>query len=152
MESFISTVDVDAPADQVWAILADYTRDPEWRSGVLEMRCEPEPPARVGAITHEVIRVAGRTYRNTGRIDSLDQGTRLEWHTTEGADANGSRTVRPLGGERCRVTLELNIVPHGINRLLAPMLRRTLASGLDRDLAALARLATDRRPIARSNV
>ena len=140
MEPIIETLDIDASAAAVWAVLADYARDPEWRADVSEMRPEPPGPAAVGTITHEVMKVGGRIYRNTGLVGRVDPGRRLEWRSTAGADAHGSRTVEPLDGERCRVTMELHVVPHGMNRVLAPVLRPMLVKGLRRDLQALATL------------
>ena len=103
----------------------------------LARRAEPAGPAAAGTVTHEVMTVGGRTYRNTGLVERVEPGRRLEWRTTAGADAHGSRTVEPLGEGRCRVTMELHVVPHGVNRVLAPVLRPMLVKGLRRDLVAL---------------
>jgi uncharacterized protein YndB with AHSA1/START domain len=140
MEPILETLDIDASAAAVWTVLADYARDPEWRADVSEMRPEPAGPAVDGTVTHEVMKVGGRTYRNTGLVERVDPGRRLEWRTTAGADAHGSRTVEPLGDHRCRVTMDLHVVPHGVNRVLAPVLRPILVKGLRRDLQALATL------------
>ena len=148
MEPFIETLDIDAPAAVVWAVLADYARDAEWRADVVEMWPEPSGPAAVGTVTHEVMRVGGRTYRNDGVIERVEPGRRLEWRTTAGADAHGARTVEPRGEGRCRVTMELHVVPRGVNRLLAPVLRPMLAKGLRRDLQALAALAASPAALA----
>lgn len=144
MESFVETLEIHSSAESVWDVIADYGRDPEWRTGVISMKTEPERTLAVGTITHEVIRVAGRTYRTTGRVDRVVDGATIAWHTTSGAEAHGTRTVRAIGRDRCEVTLELHVVPRGVNRLLAPVLRRMLASNLRRDLAALAALCAPR--------
>lgn len=142
MESFVETLEIHASAESVWDVIADYGRDPEWRTGVTSMTTEPDGPLAVGTITHEIIRVAGRTYRNTGRVDRVVDGASIAWHTTSGAEAHGTRSVRALGGDRCEVTLELHVVPRGVNRLLAPVLRRMLATNLRRDLTTLAALCS----------
>jgi hypothetical protein len=135
---------VDAPAAAVWAVVADYTRDAEWRTGVLEMRPEPAGEVRSGTTTHEVIRLGGRTYRNRGLVTRALPGARLEWRTTAGAQASGSRTVEARGDDRCEVTLELCVVPHGLERLLAPVLRRMLVRNLRGDLVRLAGIVQER--------
>jgi uncharacterized membrane protein len=140
MESFIESLVIDAPAESIWSVIADYGRDPEWRSGVVSMTIEPTGAIAAGASTHEVIRVAGRTYRNSGVIDHVVRGSTIEWHTTSGAEARGARSVRALAPDRCAVTLELHVVPRGLNRLFAPVLRRMLRANLHRDLAELAAL------------
>ncbi len=138
MEPITESIVVEAPAAAVWAVVADYGRDVEWRTGVLEMRPEPAGELRAGTTTQEVIRLGGRTYRNAGLVTRVLPGTRLEWRTTEGAQASGSRTVEPRGSGRCEVTLELRVVPSGVERVLAPVLRRMLGRNLRGDLVRLA--------------
>jgi uncharacterized protein YndB with AHSA1/START domain len=131
------TRDIAAPAGAVWAVLADHTRDPEWRTGVLRMEPDTEGLARPGTVTHEVMRIAGTTNHVDAVVEDVDPGRRLTWRTTAGADADGIRLVEPTGGERCRVTLAITIRPHGAERLLAPVVRRMMGRNLERDLVAL---------------
>lgn len=146
MLSFTATRTLDVPADLAWALIADYSRDPDWRRGVLEMTSQPPGPAVAGAVTSEVLRVAGRTYRNVGLVERVLPGRRLEWRTTSGAVAHGSREVRAVGAGRCAVTLELHVEPRGAERLLTPVFRKILAKGLVDDLGRLADLAAVARP------
>ena len=141
------------PAD-AWTVLSDYRRDPEWRRGVTTMTATTNP-ATAGTETLEVMRFGGRTYRNRGIVDLVD-GHRLEWHTVEGAEAHGSRAAEALGDGSTQVDLTVAVRPRGVERLLAPLLRRMLQRNLERDLVRLAGLiaseATDRRaqPVAAS--
>lgn len=144
MPAFTATATIERPAEEVWAILADYERDPEWRAGVETMAPSTAGPAVVGTTTDEVLHLGGRTYRNGGVVHAVEPGTRLEWRTTSGADAEGSRTVRPTGAGTCEVTLELRVRYHGTQRLLAPVLTPMLRKGLHADLATLAALASRR--------
>ncbi len=57
---------VDRPARQVWALVADYGRDPQWRAGVATMDPSPPGPVVPGTVTAEILRVGGRTYRSAG--------------------------------------------------------------------------------------
>lgn len=141
--SITRSVTVDAPAAAGWAIVADYGHDPEWRHGVATMAPEPPGEVSVGTTTAEVIRFGGRTYRNVGAVTAVDPGRRFSWRTTSGADADGSRTVRALGDDRCEITLELTVRPHGAERLLRPVLARMLDRGMAADLDRLAGLVTE---------
>jgi hypothetical protein len=38
---FATTVDIDRPAQDVWALLADYDGDPQWRAGAPSMTADP---------------------------------------------------------------------------------------------------------------
>ena len=131
---------IERPAAEVWATLADYALDPAWRHGVETMAPSTTGTAVVGTTTDEVLHLGGRTYRNGGLVTAVEPGRRLEWRTTSGADANGARTVVPLGDDRCEVILELVVRPHGIERLLKPLLIPMLRRGLHRDLRRLAAL------------
>lgn len=135
---------IAAVPEAVWAVLSDYPRDPTWRTGVTAM--EASGPARPGTTTHEVMRIAGRTYVNDAVIDSVDPGRRLTWHTTAGADASGARTVERDPDGRARVTLEVVAHTHGLDRLATPLLRRILARNLDRDVARLGEVVAASQP------
>jgi uncharacterized membrane protein len=142
-------VEIDRPARQVWALVADYGCDPQWRAGVTTMDPTPPGPVVLGTVTAEILRVGGRTYRSAGEVTDVNPGSRFAWRTTSGADvdADGSRTVEPLGTHRCRVRLETRVRPLGVQRLLAPVLRGMLRRGLAADaqrLRALAEAAPDR--------
>ena len=143
METLVHVQDIDAPADVVWRIVADHARDTEWRGDVLRMSSDPTGLAEVGTRTREAVRVGGRTHRNEGVVETVEPGRSFSWRTTHGVDARGSRTVTPLAGGRCEVTLELYTDPRGLDRLIAPMVRTRLARTTARDLRALAALATE---------
>ncbi|MGV3759352.1 MAG: SRPBCC family protein [Actinomycetota bacterium] len=137
MPTFHATATIDRPAAEVWAVVADYDRDPAWRKGVETMAPSTSGPAIPGTTTDEVLHLGGRTYRNHGEVTAVEPGHRLEWRTLEGADANGSRTVTPLAGQRCEVELVLEVRTHGFERLLQPVLAPMLRKGLHQDLARL---------------
>jgi uncharacterized protein YndB with AHSA1/START domain len=132
-----ATAFIDRPAVDVWSVLADYEQDPRWRRGVETMAPSTCGPAVDGTTTDEVLRLGGRTYRNHGEVVRVEAGRRLEWRTTDGADANGSRTVTPVSDGRSEVELCLEVRPHGLERLLQPVLARMLRKGLHQDLGRL---------------
>ena len=125
------------PAEQVWSVIADYSRDTEWRTGVTEMVPSPPGPVLVGTTTAETLRLGGKTWHNDGEVTAVVPGQRFAWRTTTGADAHGSRAVEALGDSECRVRLDLHVRPRGFERLLAPMLRRMLDRNLRVDLERL---------------
>lgn len=129
--------DIDRPAAEVWAVLADYGRDPEWRQGVTTMAPDPAGLVRVGTTTAEEMHFAGQTRHNDGEVIAVDPGRSFRWRTVTGADAEGSRTVTPLEERRCQVRLELVVRPHGFEALLAPMLGRMLRRTVAADLVRL---------------
>lgn len=140
MTTYSASTTIHRPAADVWAVIADYERDPDWRTGVETMAPSTSGPAVTGTTTAEVLHLGGRTYRNGGMVTAVDPGRRLEWRTTSGADANGSRSVEPLGPDACTVTMTLDVRFHGSQWVLRPVLGPMLRKGLHRDLSHLASL------------
>jgi uncharacterized membrane protein len=133
--------EIDQPADLVWSLIADYSNDPSWRHGVTRM--EPTPAGLVGkgTTTDEVMRFAGSTYQNLGEVIGIGPDLRFAWRTVKGVDADGSRSVTPLGPGRCRVRLELNVRTRGLQRVIAPILVWLLRRNLHADLLRLRAVA-----------
>jgi uncharacterized membrane protein len=134
------SIDLPVRAEEAWAVIADYPRDTEWRTGVRSMSAEPPGPVAVGTVTVEHLRFGGRTYRNVARVVGVEPGRSIDWCTTDGADARGRRAVAPLTDASCRVTLELDVRPAGVERLLTPILARMLARNLRNDLTRLGQM------------
>lgn len=131
------TTDLTARPEDVWAVVTDYRRDPQWRTGVIRMTPSPEGPLSAGTTTAEELRFAGKVWHNDGEVTSVDPGRRFTWRTTRGAQAHGARSVEPLDAGRSRVQLELTVTPTGLERLMAPLLRRMLDRNLAGDLERL---------------
>lgn len=130
-----AAAEVARPAADVWAIVADYARDPEWRQGVTAMA--PSGPLAAGTTTDERMRFAGRHHRNRGIVETVGPDRTVTWRSTSTVDAAGRRTVEALGPNRCRLRLEITVVPRGIEWLLAPVLGRLLQRSLTGDAARL---------------
>ena len=141
-----AAVEVDRPADEVWRLVADYARDPEWRAGVATMAPSTSGPVVEGTTTAEELRMAGRTWDNTGVVTAVEPGRRFTWRTTSGVPASGSRTVVPLPGGRCRVELTVSVTAGGALRLLRPLLAPMMRRGLAADAERLRQLA-EQRPV-----
>ena len=143
MITIAAEVEVARAAADVWAVVSDYARDPEWRRGVERMT--PSGPLQVGTTTDERMRFAGRGYRNAGVVESVGPGTTFAWRTTSGVEAAGRRTVEEAGPGRCRVRLLTQVRPRGAERVLAPVLGLLLQRHLTGDARRLAALAEDRQ-------
>ncbi|MFI7468798.1 SRPBCC family protein [Nonomuraea sp. NPDC049646] len=130
---------IDCSAARVWAVVADYGQDPRWRKGVETMAPSSEGLVRVGTTTAEIMRFAGRTYRNGGEVVAVESGRSFAWRTTSGIVAEGGRFVEPLGEERCRFTFHVRVTPRtGSERALEPVLRWLLRRSIRADVRRLA--------------
>lgn len=133
-------IDIDRPAAQVWAVLADYGRDADWRREVTTMVPEPAGPARVGTRTHETGRMLGSPFETQGRVvEAGDHWFRWEARG-DGSRACGTRAVQDLGPDRCRVVLGYDVALTGAQRVLNPLFVAAFRRAARQNLRALAEL------------
>ena len=79
----VGSAEVNRPADQIWAYVADYGHDPSWRAGVRLLHPSRPGPAQVGVTTHEVLRLLGLRFRTDASIDRVEAGRLLTWHARD---------------------------------------------------------------------
>jgi uncharacterized protein YndB with AHSA1/START domain len=104
-----TTIEIERPAAEVWEVVADYERDPEWREGVVTMTPSAPGPVVVGTTTAEELHLGGNVWHNRGEVVTVDPGVAFTWHTTEGAQAHGDRRVVALGPDRSRVSTSITV-------------------------------------------
>jgi hypothetical protein len=61
----VGSVEINRPADQVWAYVADYGNDTSWRAGLRQMHPSRPGSAQVGVTTHETLRLLRLTFAPT---------------------------------------------------------------------------------------
>jgi len=133
------SVRIDRSPAEVWEAIADYGFDREWRNGLRDMTPDPPGPPAVGTKVHEVVRTSGRDYVADTLVTELDPGVsyRFMGSGTIGG-LSGGRSVRPdAAGGGAVFTYTIELEPTGAMRLLAPLLRPLVRSGLKKDLARL---------------
>jgi ribosome-associated toxin RatA of RatAB toxin-antitoxin module len=131
-----STAEVNAPLDQVWAMVEDVEIAPEWQGGLKAIRAldrdEQGRAIRVEADTDARV----RTITSTVRF-SYAGPTRLSWTQEKGElkSVEGSWELEDLGGERTRATYRLEV---DLGRMLSLIIRGPLVDLL-RDMLVSAR-------------
>ena len=137
----VGSVEIDRPASQVWAYVADYGNDPSWRAAVTQMGPSVPGPAQVGVTTHERLRLLGMTFRTDASIDRVEAGRLLTWHAHDRQkQLRGSRLVEPTGQGSCRFTEVLEVRLLGLLRPLAPLVAWLLHRQATADLRRLKHL------------
>jgi carbon monoxide dehydrogenase subunit G len=110
-----STAEIEVPLEQVWAMVEDVERAPEWQGGLKAMRalerdgegravlCQTETDARV------------RTIRSTVRF-TYDGPTTLTWRQEKGElrSMAGRCELEDLGGNRTRAIYSLEVELGGV--------------------------------------
>jgi carbon monoxide dehydrogenase subunit G len=116
-----STADIDAPIDQVWAIVEDVESAPEWQGGLLEMKAlDRDEHGRA-------VRVESASDGKVRRIKSIVRFTyagpaKLSWSQEKGdaKSVDGSWTLDDLGDGRTRATYDLEV---DLGRMLGMVIR-----------------------------
>jgi ribosome-associated toxin RatA of RatAB toxin-antitoxin module len=131
-----STAEINAPLDQVWALVEDVESAPEWQGGLKAMR-----PLERDSQGRTILAEADsdgkvRTIKSTVRF-TYDGPTRLSWTQEKGEmkSVEGSWELEDLGGERTRATYKLEV---DLGRMLSLVIRGPLVDLL-RDMLVNAR-------------
>lgn len=139
-----STAEIDAPLVQVWSLVEDVEKAPDWQGGLKAMhvldrddqgraiRCEAETDAKV------------RTVKSIVRF-TYDSPTTLRWAQEKGElkSVEGSWQLEDLGGEHTRATYKLEV---DLGRMLGMLIRGPLVDLL-RDMLVGARAGELKRRI-----
>lgn len=119
------TVEIHRPAAEVFAFLADGENNRRWRSGVLDIRHKSGQGA--GAIYEQGVKGPfGRRVPADYEVTAYEPDRRLGFRAIVGpVRPEGSYELSPLNGGT-RVTFGLHCAPHGLARLMTPMVARTM--------------------------
>ena len=133
-----SSVLIDRPIDAVFAYVADYRNDPEWRSEVREIRYVPDDRVGVGTHAIETSVLWGRRMVTESVITAYERNRRVDFVFISGPfRVRGSRTFELVDGATL-VTSELEWHPtRRAARLIAPLMGRSYQRTLDRYLVRL---------------
>src|SRR5262249_5541594 len=142
-----SSEDVPRPPASVSRLCSDYSLDPLWMVGVLNMAPSAAGPVAPADTPILVAGVGGSGQSHQARATSVSPRLSVVGRTIRGPDADGGRTVSPSGPDRCRVRLDLRVRPRGAQRMLTPLLRWMLRRDLHGDVQRLRRYVVGTVPV-----
>jgi uncharacterized protein YndB with AHSA1/START domain len=138
MAPITTSIEINRPAEDVFAYMTDLARHREWQGDILETTVLTEGPTRVGSRARDRRRVPGTTRDLTYEITEFEPPRRVRF---QGIDSpvrvQGEARVEPLDEGRSRVTLSLDFKGRGVGLLLAPMVRRQAARAVPVDYSRL---------------
>lgn len=127
---------VDAPPDEIYALMVDYDRLPDWMRSVRSARgLEKDEQGRAVEVAYEVdvrVGLVHYTLRHT-----YDEPRRISSVYVEGdfRDCSGQWTFKPAGEGRTEVRFELRIDPgRAIPKPIVKMMNRQVMKGSVEDL------------------
>lgn len=117
-------VEVDRPAEEVFAFLADAENNPRWQKGMRSCRWVTEPPTGVGSVYEQQASFLGRPILSTFEVVAYEPGSSITIQTIESTfPIRVTRAVEPLDRGRTRVSATVEGDPSGVFRLATPLLR-----------------------------
>lgn len=133
------SIEVDCAAADVFAYLDDLERHREWQPQIISTTVETEGPVRVGTRVRERRRIGSREADTSYEITAHEPPHRSSFRGIAGpVRPVGTMTVEPLdGGAKSRVSIEFDLVGHGIGKLIAPMARRQARASIEENQRSL---------------
>ena len=142
-----TSIDIDRPADEVFAFVSEFPNNPRWQRGQVSCRWTSEPPLRVGSTYDQHARFLGRDMVNPFCVIEYEPGRRVRFTSTGGTfPLTITRTVEPLGDGRARFTERAEGEPGRYFRIASPLLRRLVQRSIRRDFPVLKALLEREAP------
>jgi carbon monoxide dehydrogenase subunit G len=113
--------EIDAPLEEVWAVVEDVLTAPEWQGGLVEVSALERDGDGRPTLVESVSDIKVRRVKTQVRF-SYDPPTRLSWSQEKGdlKSVEGSWELEDLGGGRTRATYTLDGDP---GRVLGMIIR-----------------------------
>ena len=123
-----STADIDAPIDQVWKLVEDVEKAPDWQGGLKDIEAIERDAEGRATLVESASDAKVRTIKSTVRF-AYDGPTRLSWTQEKGEmkSVEGSWDLEDLGDDRTRATYSLEV---DMGRMLSMVIRGPLVDAL----------------------
>jgi ribosome-associated toxin RatA of RatAB toxin-antitoxin module len=123
-----STAEVNAPIDQVWAVVEDVEIAPEWQGGMNGMRALERDDQGRATLCEAAADIKVRTVKTQVRF-SYDGPTLLSWTQVKGElkSVDGRWELEDLGNDRTRVTYAIEV---DFGRVLGMLIKGPVESGI----------------------
>ncbi len=123
MAPVVTSIEIARRPEDVFSYVTDPSRLPEWQESVVSTHTEEGGPLAVGTRVVQIRRIGRGERTMTSEITEITPPRSWAVRGVDGPVRGMVKgAVEPLeGGERSRVTIELDFEGHGIGRLLVPL-------------------------------
>lgn len=120
MDHIEKTIEIKAPPEEVWALLSDLERIPEWAKGYTEREViTSKQRTGVGTTTHEVGVAFGKPYEKDFIITEWVEKEKISFSSTSGWPWKGSWIMKPTKeGTLFTYVVDFEL-PYGVEKLKA---------------------------------
>ena len=132
------SLEISRPPEEVFALLVDLDRLPDWQSSAIEARADE--PLALGSLVHEKRRFLGRELADELEVVAFDPPRRLVLRSQGGpVKLTIDHELQPNGGGT-RLTVVASGKPGGLMKFAGPMIERTAREEIRADFARLKEL------------
>lgn len=132
---------IGRPPKQVFALVSDLARGPEWFVGIT--RWEPRSRKRrgVGARYRVLVKVGSIEAGGTLAVTEWKPGKSISWESVDGIEQRGRWTIRPRGsGAELGLEVEFGLPGGPVGRLAELLAGRVIARDMSATLLAARRI------------
>jgi uncharacterized protein YndB with AHSA1/START domain len=139
LKTITAGTDIARGPHEVWQLLTDPARIPEWQPDVREAGFEEPADVHVGSRGHEVRHVMGADRRIGWEVTEFEPDHRYGVRGVDGpVRAHISVDLRPIDdGAGTHLEYGIGFEGHGIGKLIAPLARRGATKDVPQVLARL---------------
>ena len=132
------SLEIACPPEEVFELLVDLDRLPDWQSSAIEARSDG--PLALGSLVHEKRRFLGREQTDELEVVAFDPPRRLTLRSQGGpVKLTIDHELEPTGGGT-RLTVVASGKPGKMLKLARPMIERTAREEIRGDFARLKEL------------
>jgi uncharacterized membrane protein len=132
-----ATTEIEASADEVFALVADLDRLPEWQTDIVAVRADSPKPG-IGATAEVTRAVMGKQITAPLRITAWEPPRRMAISSeVQGVSADGNLEVEPIGPSRSRVGFRMEIRASGLKRVAEPLIASAAREEVEASLERL---------------
>jgi uncharacterized membrane protein len=144
LPSIRAEVEVDAPIERVWAVLADIERQPDWMHDLKAVELTTAPPHGVGTRGIGRVRAYGITVSDPVEITAFEPPVLFGLRHDGFVRGKGTIRLEVIDRDSTRVRWEEQLVPRILPALGATILATAFRPIYQRDLVRLAELVEAR--------
>jgi uncharacterized protein YndB with AHSA1/START domain len=133
-----TSIVINRPVKQVFAVMADARNQPQWDPGLLEARLMPDGPVSIGTKITEVRKFMGRTSENTGEVVEFEPNARI---TRKSVDSPSMTVMGTLTftstSNGTKVSWRWDLQFSGFFTLVGPLIANGMKKGAEASLQGL---------------